>query len=83
MGDYHQELNSYRKRADNTPMTVGSKRGYLTFVKTFVEKLHTKGLLDTNTPEHIELPKAVFTQKEIQKILDQTLLFGFYQLCNQ
>lgn len=84
MDDYMHCLNSYRKPLDGKPMTVAVKRGYLTFVKTFVEKLHVKGILSTNTLEHIELPKigrplpkAVFTENEIQKVLDQSLLFGF------
>lgn len=84
MDDYMQHLNRYRKPLDGKPMTVASKRGYLTYVKTFVEKLHAKGLLTTNTLEHIELPKigrplpkAVFSQSEIQKILNQSLVFGF------
>ncbi len=84
MDEYMLYLNNYRKPLDGSPMTVASKRGYLTYVKTFVEKLYIKGLLANNPLEHIELPKlgrplpkAVFTQKEITKILDQSLMFGF------
>ena len=84
MDDYMQYLNRYRKPLDGKPMTVASKRGDLTYVKTFIEKLYVKGLLSSNTLEHIELPKigrplpkAVFSQSEIQKILNQSLVFGF------
>ena len=84
MDDYMQYLNRYRKPLDGKAMTVASKRGYLTYVKTFVEKLYVKGLLSSNTLEHIELPKigrplpkAIFSQIEIQKILNQSLVFGF------
>jgi len=84
MDDYMLHLNAYRKPLDAKPMTASSKRGYLTYVKTFVEKLYMKGLLGCNALEHIELPKigrplpkAIFTQKEITKILDQSLVFGF------
>lgn len=55
-------------------MTVVSKRGYLTYVKTFVEKLFVKGLINSNTLQYIELPKigrplpkAIFTQIEIKR----------------
>lgn len=65
-------------------MTVASKRSYLTYVKTFVEKLFVKGLINSNAFQYIELPKighplpkAIFTQKEIKKVLDQSLVFGF------
>jgi integrase/recombinase XerD len=84
MDDYKLYLNKYRKPLDGKPMTVGSKRGYLTYVKTFVEKLFIKRLLSSNTLEHIELPKigrplpkAVFSQNEISRVLDQCLVFGF------
>ena len=84
MDDYMLYLNQYRKPLDGKPMTVASKRGYLTYVKTFVEKLYVKELLSSNTLENIEppklgrpLPKAIFTQTEISKILDQLLVFGF------
>jgi integrase/recombinase XerD len=82
--EYMLYLNSYRKPLDNMPITVASKRGYLTYVKTFIEKLFVKGLLSSNTLEHLELPKigrplpkSIFTQNEIQKILDQSMVFGF------
>ena len=84
MDSYMHYLNSYRKPLNDAPMTVASKRGYLTFVKTFIEKLHIKGLLKENALEYIELPKlgrplpkAVFNQTEVQKIMDQALLYGF------
>ncbi len=84
MDDYMLYLNQYRKRLNGKPMTVASKRGYLTYVKTFVEKLYIKGLLTSNTLEHIELPKigrplpkAIFSEDEIAKVLSQSLLFGF------
>jgi integrase/recombinase XerD len=67
-------INSYRKPLDGKPMTVVSKRGYLTYVKTFVEKLFVKGLINSNTLQYIELPKigrplpkAIFTQIEIKR----------------
>lgn len=81
--NYMEYLNCYRKALDGKPLCLAQKRNLLTFVKTFIEKLYAKGLLATNALQHIELPskgrslpKALFSEIEIEKILSQPLLFG-------
>lgn len=83
MDSYMEYLNSYRQSLKDTPLCVAQKRNLLTFVKTFVEKMHAKGLIGTNALQHIELPskgralpKALFTQQEIEQILSFALQFG-------
>jgi len=83
MDNYMEYLNGYRKSLDNKPISQAQKRNLLTFVKTFIEKLHAKGLLEANQLQYIELPKrgralpkAIFTIEEIELILAQPLLFG-------
>ncbi|WKD26181.1 tyrosine-type recombinase/integrase [Pseudoalteromonas sp. KG3] len=83
MDDYMAYLNCYRKALDGNPLCLAQKRNLLTFVKTFIEKLYMKELLSTNALQHIELPskgralpKALFSEIEIEKILSQSLLFG-------
>ena len=83
MDNYMEYLNSYRKTLDDKPLSKAQKRNLLTFVKTFIEKLHSKGLLETNTLQYIELPKRrralpknILTVKEIELILAQTMVFG-------
>jgi hypothetical protein len=41
-----------------TSICKGQLKVY-SFVKTFIEKIHTKGLLIENSLEHIELPSKV------------------------
>ena len=76
-------LNTYRKSLDGESLCRAQKRNLLTFVKTFVEKMHAKGLIEKNTLEHIELPskgrqlpKAIFKVSEVELILSQPLQFG-------
>ncbi len=83
--NYMEYLNRYRKPLDNKPYCAANKRGLLTHIKTFIEKLHAKGLLATNTLEHIELPskgrplpRAIFNKNEVEKILDQAMMFGLH-----
>lgn len=83
MDSYMEYLNSYRQALKDSPLCLAQKRNLLTFVKTFVEKMHAKDLLETNTLMHLELPskgralpKALFTQVEIEKMLSYTLQFG-------
>lgn len=83
MDDYMAYLNSYRKALDNQPLSLAQKRNLLTFVKTFIKTMYNKGLLNTNSLEKIELPskgrtlpKALFNESEIERILAQPLLFG-------
>ena len=83
MDSYMEYLNAYRQALKNTPLCVAQKRNLLTFVKTFVEKMHAKGLIGANVLQHIELPskgralpKALFTQQEIEQILSFPLQFG-------
>lgn len=84
MDSYMEYLNSYRKSLDKKPLSLAQKRNLLTFVKTFVQTMHAKGLLDKNTLEYIELPKkgrplpkAVFGAEEVEKVLAQALNFGY------
>jgi integrase/recombinase XerD len=83
MDDYLEYLNSYRKPLDGEPLSKAQKRNLLTFVKTFVKTLYTKEVLSKHPLEHLELPsrgrqlpKALFSVDEIERILSQTLLFG-------
>jgi len=80
---YMAYLNAYRKPLDGKPLCPAQKRNLLTFVKTFIEKLFSKGLLSRNTLEGIELPskgrrlpKAIFNVDEVEKILSQPMMFG-------
>ncbi|WP_133405859.1 tyrosine-type recombinase/integrase [Parashewanella tropica] len=84
MDDYLEYLNSYRKKLDHQPLSDAQKRSLLTFVKTFIQYLHRKGIIAENTLASIELPsrgfkvpKALYSVQEIELILDQTLLFPF------
>jgi len=81
--DYLEYLNSYRKPLDDEPLSKAQKRNLLTFLKTFIKTLYTKGVLDKYALEHLELPskgrqlpKAIFSVDEIERILSQTLIFG-------
>lgn len=83
MDDYAAYLNAYRKALDNQPLSLAQKRNLLTFVKTFIKYMHVKKLLPSNLLENIELPskgqqipKALYSKEEIEKILEQPLLFG-------
>lgn len=83
LDSYMEYLNCYRKALDGNPLCLAQKRNLLTFVKTFIEKIYAKGLLTANALEHIELPskgrplpKALFSELDIEKILSQPLLFG-------
>jgi integrase/recombinase XerD len=87
MDNYMEYLNRYRKVLDGKPLCASNKRGLLTYVKTFVEKLHAKGLLTDNTLEHIELPskgrplpRAIFNKEEVERIIAQPMMFGIYGL---
>jgi integrase/recombinase XerD len=80
---YMAYLNSYRKKLDNEPLSLAQKRNLLTFVKTFVETLYRKELVESNKLEHMELPfkgvqlpKGLFSQREVERILDQPLVEG-------
>ena len=64
-------------------LCIAQKRNLLTFVKTFIEKMHAKGLISNNTLQYLELsskgralPKALFTQQEIEQMLSFPLQFG-------
>jgi integrase/recombinase XerD len=83
LDNYMEYLNSYRKPLDNKPLCASNKRGLLTFVKTFIEKLYAKGLLLENALKHIELPskgrplpRAIFNQDEVECIIAQSMMFG-------
>jgi integrase/recombinase XerD len=83
MDNYMEYLNLYRKPLDNLPIGDVYKRNLLTAVKVFIKTMYAKGLLETNTLENIELPsigrrlpKALFSVKEIEKILLQPMMFG-------
>lgn len=83
MDEYQAYLNAYRQEQNNQPLCDAQKRNLLTFVKTFVQYMHRKGVLNENTLASIELPsrgfqvpKALYSIGEIENILRQPLLFG-------
>jgi integrase/recombinase XerD len=84
MDDFMAYLNSQRKPRDGQPLGVAHKRNVLTTVKVFIAAMYRKGLLSRNSLDCIELPsigralpKALFSKKEIELILAQSLQFGF------
>lgn len=83
MDDFMAYLNSQRKPRDGQPLGVAHKRNILTTVKVFIAAMYRKGLLKRNNLEGIELPsigralpKALFSEEEIELILAQPLQFG-------
>lgn len=83
MDSYMEYLNSYRQKLNGNQLCLAQKRNLLTFVKTFVQKMHAKGLLEVNALANVELPskgralpKALFTLGEVEKVLSLPLLFG-------
>lgn len=66
------------------------KRRLLTVVKVFVRTLFNKGLIAVDSLARIELPsvgyvlpKALFSIGEVERILDQPLIFGLKGLCDR
>lgn len=83
LDDYIEYLNSYRKPLDDKPLSKAQKRNLVTFVKTFIKTLYMKEVLTKHALEHLELPsrgrqlpKAIFSVEEIERILAQTLVFN-------
>jgi integrase/recombinase XerD len=83
MDDYMEYIHAYRQQRNGEPLGDAQKRNLLTFVKTFVQYMHRKKLILENTLASIELPsrgfqipKALYNVAEIERILDQPLLFG-------
>lgn len=83
MDDYMEYLNIYRKPLDKKPISDATKYALLLCIKTFMQKMYNRGLLSANKLDCIELPKvgrplpeAVFTADEVERILDETLLYG-------
>lgn len=81
--EYMEYLNAFRKPLDGQPLSQSHKRNLLTAIKILMITLYKKGIIKRNKLEHIELPsagrplpKAIFSQSEIDKILAQTLLYG-------
>jgi integrase/recombinase XerD len=84
MDDYMEYLNIYRKPLDKKPIGDATKYALLLCIKTFIQKMYNRGLLPGNKIDCIELPKvgrplpdAVFSADEVERILDETLLYGF------
>lgn len=76
-------IQSYRKELGGEPFSLAQKRNLLTLVKTFIKYMYVKNLLLEHLLAHMELPsrgfqlpKAIFSIDEIEKILAQPLLFG-------
>lgn len=76
-------LNSQRKPRDGQPLGVAHKHNILTTLKVFIAAMYRKGLLNRNSLEGIELPsigralpKALFSEEEIELILALPLQFG-------
>lgn len=83
MDGYMEFLNVYRIPATNKPLCQNQKRNLVEFVKVFIKALHHKGVLEYNALEFIELPgkeytlpKGLFSEYEVERILDQPLLVG-------
>lgn len=83
MDDYMEYLNSYRKPKDNQPYCAATKYALLLVIQTFITKMHNRELLCTNKLQYMDLPKvgrplpkAIFSEAEVEKILEQPLLFG-------
>lgn len=83
MDEYTQYLNMYRKPKDEAPLCSGNKYSLLLHVKLFVAKMHFRGLINENKIQYIDLPrvkrslpKAIFSPDDVEKILEQPLLFG-------
>lgn len=83
MDEYMEYLNTYRKAKDNQPLSLANKYALCLCIKTFCRKLYQRGLLNSHPLDSLELPKvtralpkAVFSEEEVEKIICQPLLFG-------
>lgn len=83
LDSYQQYLNQYRKPQDDMPLSRGTRRNRLTAVCVFLRALFIKDILPNNHFEKFELPKLgrrlpkpVLSEKEVQKVLNQALLYG-------
>ncbi|KFZ35940.1 integrase [Shewanella mangrovi] len=73
----------YRKTLDGKPLCAANKYSLSLCIKCFIGKMHNRGLLPSHSLLNMELPKigrplpkAIFTESEVEKILEQPLLFG-------
>lgn len=83
MDGYMEYLNTYRIPATNKPLCHNQKRNLSEFVKVFLKTLHRKEVLAHDALKFIEipskehtLPKGLFDEEEVERILDQPLLIG-------
>ncbi|MGB0898633.1 MAG: tyrosine-type recombinase/integrase [Psychrobium sp.] len=80
---YQEYLNEYRKVRNGESLSKGTKRYRLTAVKTFIRKLHLKGVIPVNQTERFELPKLgrrlpkpILSIREVDKVIEQAALYG-------
>ncbi|MDR7123096.1 tyrosine-type recombinase/integrase [Rheinheimera soli] len=83
MDRYQLYLHSYRHPVHGRPLSRGTQRNRLTVVKVFMHSMYIKGCMEHPTLERFELPspgyrlpKAVFSEPEIEAMLKQTLVYG-------
>lgn len=83
MDSYQQALHLYRQPHNGQPLTKGTRRNRLTVVKVFMHQMYLKGVTANTVWERLELPspgkrlpKALFSEAEINRMLAQTLCYG-------
>ena len=83
LDSYQQYLNRYRKPFDGQPLALGTIRYRLTSISVMMRILTRKAVLSHNPCEHFELPrlgrrlpKPVLSEGEVQKVLEQSMLYG-------
>jgi len=81
--DYLFYLYQYRKPKTNEPLGLSYRRNLISTIKIFFETMYRKEVLNQNQLKHIELPrshrplpKAVFSNDELERVLLQPMLQG-------
>jgi len=78
LAERYQKHIHYHRKEDGKPLSIGSQRGRMTAVKMFYRWLVKVGYLTSSPIEMIELPKmpqqlpkAILSEKEMDKVLAQ------------
>jgi len=78
LAERYQKHLHYHRKENGKPLSIGSQRGRMTAVKMFYRWLVKKGYLTNSPIENIELPKlpqqlpkAILSEKEMEKVLAQ------------
>ncbi len=78
LAERYQKHLHYHRKEDGKPLSIGSQRGRMTAVKMFYRWLVKAGYLTVSPIEMIELPKmpqqlpkAILSEKEMDKVLAQ------------